>query len=462
MCERSKETIVHRSIQRLDSRAIVMLHPRPQPQRQTCIALIIILLGSSVESFPTKTTAKTNTILANEMSIDDDLVLCRYQQEVAAPIADSFLPGTFNPVPWLSNCHVQTIAANFFRHVPECNYYAGIPETIGGILSSPKPLDSFWDKRERIDTPDGDWFHVDYKFTRDNSSSKGMVVLLHGLESNSDSKLSRDMTNAYLRNGFDVACLNFRGCCGEANDLLGGYHLGFTQDLLHFMRLRKHRSTEMPRLYLSGFSLGANVILKALGELGMKAPQEYNICGAAALCVPFDAERNAPFLGRAGFNQAVYCENLLRTLRQRAQLQLKIYCNDDQSTDKFDYKGVMKAKTITDFDEAFVAKIYGFDSAIDYYRKTSCIHFLEHIAVPTLILNARDDPFMDPDHFPVHLTHKGGGRAPIQMVGTKHGGHLGYVFHQVESNDAVLGTSWPSTELARFFQHVHSQHEICQ
>jgi predicted alpha/beta-fold hydrolase len=395
-------------------------------------------------------------------SDNDDSVLRRYQEEVSAPIVASFLPETFNPIPWFSNCHVQTIAANQLRHVPECNYYTGgIVNVIGGIISSPKLLDFFWDKRERIDTPDGDWFHVDYKFSGENS--KGMVVLLHGLESNSDSKLSRDMTNAYQQQGFDVACLNFRGCSGEANGLLGGYHLGFTQDVLHFLDVLKSRSgIDIPPLYLSGFSLGANVVLKALGELGMKAPEDYNIFGAAAFCVPFDAERNAPFLGRPGFNQVVYCENLLRTLRTRAQLQLGLYCNGDESTDKFDYKGVMEAKTITDFDEAFVAPIYGFDSARDYYRKTSSIHFMDTIAVPTLILNSRDDPFMDPDHFPVELTQEGGGQAPIKMVVTKNGGHLGYLFHQVESSDAILETSWSSTELARFFQHVHHQHETNQ
>jgi predicted alpha/beta-fold hydrolase len=267
------------------------------------------------------------------------------------------------------------------------------------------------------------------------------------------------MTNAYQQQGFDVACLNFRGCCGEANDLLGGYHLGFTQDVLHFLDVLKSRTgVDVPPLYLSGFSLGANVVLKALGELGMKAPEHYNIFGAAAFCAPFDAERNAPFLGRHGFNQVVYCENLLRTLRKRAQLQLELYCSGDESTDSFDYKGVMEAKTITDFDEAFVAPIYGFDSACDYYRKTSSIYFLDTIAVPTLILNSRDDPFMDPDHFPIELTQEGGGQAPIKMVITKNGGHLGYLFHQVESSDAILQTSWSSTELARFFQHIHRQH----
>ena len=106
---------------------------------------------------------------------------------------------------------------------------------------------------------------------------------------------------------------------------------------------------------------------------------------------------------------------------------------------------------------AFVARIYGFDSATDYYRKTSCIGFLQNIAVPTFILTARDDPFMDPSLLPTELTQEGGGRAPIKMVGTQHGGHCGYIFHQVDSRDDLLETSWSSTEMARFFEHLQEQ-----
>jgi len=435
-------------------------------KRQVFAVAAFLLLGAppSVMSFSatTKSSTRTSAIDTKHASSQhsDYTDLRRFQTEVSAPLAASFEPSTFNPYPLFSNQHVQTVAATFLRQVPEINYFNSFSDTIQGLLKAQnQEKQQFWDKRERMDTPDGDFFHVDYKLHNDDESSKGMVVLCHGLESNSDSNLSRDMAQAYYNKGLDVACLNFRGCCGNDNDLLGGYHLGFTDDVLLFLNVLKSRSTSStPQpLYLSGFSLGANVILKALGELGMEAVDKYNIQGATAFCVPFDAERNAPFLGQPGFNQIVYCGNLLKTLRNRALFQLDLHCDGDVNTDKFDYEGVMNAKTITDFDEAFVARVYGFDSAIDYYRKTSCIRFLPDIAVPTYILTARDDPFMDPTHFPVEVTSEGGGPAPIKMVGTQHGGHCGYIFHQVDKREDILETSWSSTELARFFEHLLQQ-----
>ena len=143
-------------------------------------------------------------------------------------------------------------------------------------------------------------------------------------------------------------------------------------------------------------------------------------------------------------------------MKQRAQRQLEVHCKGNVDTETFDYAGVVAAKTITDFDEAFVANVYGFDSAIDYYRQTSCLRFLPDIAVPTYILTAEDDPFMDPTHFPTHVTLEGGGPAPIQMVRMKHGGHCGFVFHQVKHKEDVLETSWSSTEMARFLEHLMS------
>ena len=136
--------------------------------------------------------------------------------------------------------------------------------------------------------------------------------MCHGLESNSHSNLSKDMALAYYNKGLNVMCLNFRGCSSSGPNLqLGGYHLGFTDDLLQFLQMFNTRNTSRQPIYLSGFSLGANVILKALGELKMQAITEYNIQGATAFCVPYCAERNAPFLGSPGFNQVVYCGNLL-------------------------------------------------------------------------------------------------------------------------------------------------------
>lgn len=464
-----------------------MKNPYPRIRARSClfqrksltVALAVLLLVAPTMSFSAipRTTTMRTTIPATTVSSDvanvstdfnanDDETqrLRQYQTNVAAPLAASFQPSSFKPFALFSNKHLQTVVATFLRNIPEINYFYSIHNTINALLQNAQEeeesMTQFWDSRERIDTPDGDFFHVDCKLHHptNNNKKRGMVIMCHGLESNSDSNLSRDMARAYYNTGLDVACLNFRGCCGSTNDLLGGYHLGFTDDVLLYLDVMKERRPLSP-LYLSGFSLGANVILKALGELKMDAVEKYNIQGATAFCVPYDAERNAPFLGQAGFNQLVYCGNLLNTLRKRAQYQLDLHCDGDVTTDRFDYEGVMKAKTITDFDEAFVARIYGFDSAIDYYRKTSCIRFLPDIAVQTYILTARDDPFMDPTHLPLEVTQEGGGPAPIKMVGTKHGGHCGYIFHQVDSEEDILETSWSSTELARFFSHLQEQQE---
>merc|ERR1712238_543312 len=218
------------------------------------------------------------------------------------------------------------------------------------------------------------------------------------------------------------------------------------------------KRTTTTKLYLAGFSLGANAVLKCLGELGTDAIHKYNIRGGMALCVPLDAAVNAPFLGKPGFNQLVYCQNLLRTLKARATYQLERFCDNDETTTKFDYKACMDAKTITDFDDAFVAPVYGYKDAYDYYEQTSSIKYLEKTAVPTFILNSKDDPFMDPTFCPFEKTRESGcvgGKAPVKMVYSKHGGHLGYLFHQPKNDNVIPDTSWAPTELGRFLYHIH-------
>ena len=384
-------------------------------------------------------------------------------QVVAGEVASSFEPLSFNPVPWLSNCHIQTIGAFFVRDKPQCAHVKNIGSLIAALVApSPPSSSDFWDRRERIETPDKDWFHVDYKFVKNDNSndeeedrqfSRGTMIILHGLQSNSESSLSIDMAKAFLEIGLDVACINFRGCSGTPNDTIGGYHLGFTDDLLLF--LEQNSGVLQGPVYLSGFSLGANVVVKALGELQERAVEQYNIAGAAAFCITLDAERNAPYLGRQGINRWVYTNNLLQSLKKVCQDKQERFAND--ANDEFDYDRAMASETITDFDDAFVAPIYGFDDAIDYYRQTSSAYFLERVAVPTLILNARDDPFLDPTYFPDELTREHGGLAPVKMVRTEHGGHLGFVFHQPPTGEEQPSTSWGPHEMARFIQHVHDK-----
>jgi predicted alpha/beta-fold hydrolase len=138
------------------------------------------------------------------------------------------------------------------------------------------------------------------------------------------------------------------------------------------------------------FSLGANVALKALGELGEDALEKYNIRGGGLLCTPFDQERNALALAQPGINRVIYTNSLLKSLKQKAQEKLDKFCNGDTDTTVFDYKRAMEAETITVFDDAFIAPIYNFTDCWDYYQKTSSIYYMEDVAVPTYSINAAD------------------------------------------------------------------------
>lgn len=372
-------------------------------------------------------------------------------------IASSFEIKVFNP--WIKNRHVQTIGGYLLRdtccYLPRQGTVAYLFNAILRSKASKREgnASEFWDFRERIETPDGDWFHADIKKASGAALNAPTVVVCHGLESNSASPVSTGMAKAYANEGMNCVCLNFRGCSGTPNDRLGGYHLGFTDDLKQFLSILKERSGG--RVYLSGYSLGGNVVLKCLGELGEDALYKYNVYGAAVLCAPLDQKRNADILA----SEPIYTSNLLKSLQKRAQNQLELFCDNDASTIRFDYKRAMDASNITEFDDAFIAPIYGFDSAWDYYDKTSAIFFLESIAVPTFILNAKDDPFMNPDVWPVEKTIVGGGRAPIKMARTDYGGHLGYAFHLVDANDERLldeTPAWPATEMATFLGHIEA------
>ena len=451
------------------------------------VALICAILPMyTVVSFSVISTPKsqqTSPTSSIELSNDDDIL--KEMQRKHRPIAESFQPNKFNPHPLFTNPHLQTISGVFLRKNQDCAYVAdsgigGIAKVINALLDVKSKEDTsklctYYDERQRVTTScQQDFFSVDIKYAGErktqyqSTDSKGLVILIHGLESNSNSSLSTDMAEAYIQDGFDVAFLNFRGCCGEPNDTIGGYHLGFTDDLLHFLTLIRNKfetedNFDKRPVYLSGFSLGANVVIKCLGELGDAAMSLYNIHGAAVTGAPFDAEKNILKVDAPGFNNIVYGGSFLKTMKQRAQFQLEQFCDGDPDTDKFDYKGCMSATTIAEYENAFLPNVYGFEDNIDYYRCTSCYYFLGGVAVPLLIINAGDDPFFDPDFFPIEKSVDGGNddAPPIKMERTEFGGHLGYMAHQPSDIEKKRkqSTSWMPMELSRFISHVHSYTE---
>mmetsp|Transcript_11021 Transcript_11021/g.30464 ORF Transcript_11021/g.30464 Transcript_11021/m.30464 type:complete len:1007 (+) Transcript_11021:80-3100(+) len=286
-------------------------------------------------------------------------------QRQSAAISTAFEAGTFDPL-W-TNCHVQTILGFFFRdtpaaYLPRNNLWAAAARIAQSVVQlwqrggQRQQENDFWDERERIATPDGDWFHADTKLPqrrnqqqqhqqqqqdqqqRGSSSGSGNptavekhVIVIHGLESNSNSSLSQQIAQScYDKLGPEntrVTCLNFRSCSIDGtgnlllNDLPGAYHLGFTDDLMHYLKLNRQRLSEQGKtqeIYLTGFSLGANVVLKALGELSSDAQTVYNIQGAAVGCAPFEQETNARALAQPGINRIIYTNNLLTSLKAKA------------------------------------------------------------------------------------------------------------------------------------------------
>jgi predicted alpha/beta-fold hydrolase len=171
-------------------------------------------------------------------------------------------------------------------------------------------------------------------------------------------------------------------------------------DLRHFLQLmselwESNDDFDKHPVYLSGFLIGANIVVKCLGELGDVAMSLYNVHGAAVVGAPFDAERNVKQVDSPGFDREIYSRIFLKTLKKRAVLQLNRFCDGNPLTHLFDYNRVMEATTIAEFNDVAIAKIYGFKDKIDYYRNTSCYYYLPGVAVPLFILNTADDPFFD-------------------------------------------------------------------
>ena len=270
---------------------------------------------------------------------------------------------------------------------------------------------------ERWPTPDGDELEL---HRLDARSGAPRLLLLHGLEGTIRSHYLQGMLAEARRRGWAADVLIFRGCNGEVPRARRMYHSGETTDLdLVVRRLAREHPGEP--LVLAGFSLGGNVLLKWLGEHARDIPAE--VAGAAAVSVPFDLERGSRRIER-GFSR-VYSRHFLRTLRLKAMAKLA------QDPGVFDASRLAAAETIFDFDDAVTAPLHGFSGAVDYYTRSSSLGFLSRIRTPTLLLSARDDPFLprevlddvamlvsDSDFiiadFPSHGGHVGfvGGRAP--------------------------------------------------
>lgn len=280
-------------------------------------------------------------------------------------------------------------------------------DTILPYLFRPIKIQKY--KRERIFTSDDDFLDLDWV----KNNNKKLVIISHGLESSSRAQYVQGIAGHFSDNGFDALAWNCRGCSGEVNKSLGYYHSGASYDLdTVIQHVLKNYSYD--EICLIGFSMGGNITLKYLGEKSEQISSK--IVGACAFSTPV-CLRTSSFKLKSGFNK-VYTQAFLKSLKQKVK-------NKTQQLKEhgFDPDLVHKLKNLPEFDDYFTAPINGFKDASDYYDKCSAKFFLKDIRIPTLIVNAKNDPFLSPECFPYDEVKA---NYFLELDDPKHGGHVGF------------------------------------
>lgn len=299
----------------------------------------------------------------------------------------------YHPAWWLPGPHLQTIWGKF---VPRPG---GAPTRI-----------------ERWDTPDDDFLDI-HRLDAPPSAPRPhpRLVILHGLEGSPSSHYVRGLLAEATRRRWAADVIVFRSCGTELNRARRFYHSGETTDLEFVVRSLAGSDPDTP-LAIVGTSLGGNVLLKWLGERGDEVPRQ--VIAAAAISVPFDLERGARHIDQ-GFAR-VYQARFLKTLRRKAHAKLARFPGI------VDPAAVDRARSLYDFDDCVTAPVHGFRDAHDYYTQSSSIAWLERIRTPTLLLSARDDPFLPSDVLEEVARHADANPF-ITTEFVERGGHVGFV-----------------------------------
>ena len=264
--------------------------------------------------------------------------------------------------------------------------------------------------RERWPTPDQDFIDVDW-LVQSVRAVQPLLVLFHGLEGSSRSHYAEAFAHFAREHGMAFAVPHFRGCSGELNYAPRAYHSGDHEEIGWI--LQQLRSCHVGPIAAVGVSLGGNALLRWAAEQGNSAGC---LVGAvAAVCSPIDLAAGGWAIGR-GFNRLVYTTMFMRTMRPKALAKL------DQHPGLFDRARMLAARDLRDFDDLFTAPLHGFKDADDYYARASAKPHLQRIRIPTLVLNARNDPFVPAWSLP---SAQAAG-ASVTLWQPAQGGHVGF------------------------------------
>ena len=288
---------------------------------------------------------------------------------------------------WLVGPHAQTIVPALFARLPQVAF-----------------------RRERWDTPDGDFIELDWADGYSADADAPLFVLFHGLEGGSGSHYARALSAAARERGWHAVIPHFRSCSGPLNLLPRFYHLADANEA-HWV-LRRLAAQHRGPVVAAGVSLGGNVLLHWLAQ---RREDASIVTAAAAISAPLDVHAGGALLSR-GFGM-VYTRNFLKTLKTKAMRKL------DQYPGLFDAQAMLASRTMFEFDDVVTAPLHGFRNAHDYWTRATVRPMLGEITVPTLVLNARNDPFLPGDALPLREEVS----AAIELDQPAHGGHVGFM-----------------------------------
>lgn len=291
---------------------------------------------------------------------------------------------------WQFNGHVQSIYPSLFRKI---------------IFQ--------YTKRERLELEDGDFVDLDwYRANETGGEMEKLVIITHGLEGNSQRHYVLGMARSFAEKGFDVLAWNCRSCSGEINRSPRFYHHGDTEDLRAVIQHAESRKYN--HISLVGFSMGGSLSLRIAGENPLLLSP--SVKSVIAFSVPCDLLSSAAELNKIG--KRFYQDRFLRKLGRKIKIKSELFPH------LISYEGYERIHNFEEFDNKYTAPLHGFKDARDFYARASVKPFLPNIRIPSLLVQALNDPFLTPECI---VVSEANGNSYLILELTQDGGHCGFM-----------------------------------
>jgi predicted alpha/beta-fold hydrolase len=306
----------------------------------------------------------------------------------------------FIPLPKLRNAHAQTLAGTL------------IPRRFKAVAENSEP--------RYFDTAPGVQVLAHCSWQKERGE-RPTLVILHGMEGSTESRYMLGTAGKALAAGFNAVRVNTRNCGGTEHLTSTLYHAGLTDDLRQIIAELAERDG-LGELYIAGFSLGGNVVLKLAGEYGSAGPHQLKGVIGVSPTIDLNASADAIELR----SNIIYNMRFVWSLRTRMRRKARLF------PERYDASRLRGVWSIRKFDDVYTAPHSGFGNVANYYARASSLQFIGRINVPTLIVHAQDDPFIPFESFQ-HADIEA--NPNVVLLAPEQGGHVGFISDDREGED---------------------------